>query len=123
MINKLREIILGIAHQYGLGYSETIYRKLIAIESRYHALNCLEETEVMARWEGTEIAKTTTPHLLISDKVLVYVRSLLENPTSYDFARTATYLSSLGLQVGLVVNFGRKQLQIIGVSTNKLHQS
>ena len=41
---------------------------------------------------------------------------MLNQPTGYDFARTKTYLSSLGLKFGLIVNFGKRQLQIYGVS-------
>lgn len=119
LIDTIFETILALAHQYGLGYPETIYRKLLAIEIRHQSLSCVEEQTILAKWETTELAVTTTPHILVAGQMLIYVRALIEHPTNYDFARTTTYLSALGLSTGLIINFGRRQLQVIGVSTDK----
>ena len=114
-MRQIRHHILEIAHQYGLGYPETVYRKIIAIELAHHSLPCTTDFEVPARRNGTILDYHKTPLLLIADNYLVHIRSLLDYPTEYDFTRTKTYLTSLGLKFGLVVNFGRKQLQIYGV--------
>lgn len=107
--------ILAIGKAYGLGYPETVYRKLVAIELETSALSCELETSVTAMQQGAILLRQNTQHLLVANRYMVHIRSLLGAPTSYDFACTRTYLKNLGLQFGLVVNFGREQLQIYGV--------
>jgi len=63
------------------------------------------------------LAYHKTQLLLVADNYLIHIRSLLDYPTQYDFSRMKTYLNSLELQFGLVVNFGKKQLQICGVKS------
>jgi GxxExxY protein len=114
-LHHIRHHILEIARQYGLGYPETVYRKIVAIEMAHDTLPCLTDFEVPARWNGTVLGSHKTQQLLIADNYLVHIRALLDYPTGYDLTRTKTYLTGLGLQFGLVVNFGRRQLQIYGV--------
>lgn len=112
---QVRQVILSIAEQYGLGYPESIYRQVLAIEMEYHRFRCSGEIEIPAYWQGKPIGTQKAPLLLIAEKYLIHVRSLLKFPTEYDFVRTKTYLANLKLQFGLVVNFGSKELQIFGV--------
>lgn len=117
-LRKIRHHILSVARQYGLGFSEIIYRKIIAIEMAYQGISCLPDIEIPSRWRGKIVANHLTHHLLVADNYLVHVRASLDYPPAHDFHATKTYLSSLGLRFGLVVNFGREQLQIFGVQTN-----
>jgi GxxExxY protein len=108
--------ILTIGQQYGLGYPETMYRKLVEIEMKHSGLNCQAEVQIPARWYNQTLAQPSSDHLLVEGKYLLNIRSLLDHPTRYDFARTKTYLNSLDLRIGLIVNFGKKRLQIYGVN-------
>ena len=63
------------------------------------------------------LAYHKTQLLLAVGKYLIHIRSLLDYPTQYDFSRMNTYLNSLELQFGFVVNFGKRQMQIYGVKS------
>jgi GxxExxY protein len=115
-LRQVRQSILAIGQQHGLGYPETMYRKITAIEMNHNGLSCQSKVEIPARWDSRVLAQHSSDHLLVEDKYLLNVRSLLDQPPKYDFARTKTYLNSLGLKFGLIVNFGKKQLQIYGVN-------
>jgi GxxExxY protein len=115
---RLRHHILEVARSYGLGYPESVYRQIVALEFQHNQMACVSGLEVSARWHNSLIATHETPLLLVADKYLIHIRSLLDFPTQYDFSRVKTYLASLNLKFGLVVNFGRKQLQIYGVKSN-----
>ncbi len=117
-LREIRKCILNLGQEYGLGYSESIYRKLVAVELNYQKISCLDELIVSAVWHEEEIGRQKTSHLLVADKYLIHVRAMLERPTSYDFFATKTYLKSLGLQFGLVLNFAQKELQIYGIMTD-----
>lgn len=115
-LRQIREGVLIVARQHNLGYHETIYRKMIALELENQGLPCICPIEVPAKWDGQIIAYDKVDQLLVAERYLVHIRSLLPNPTTLDFTRTKTYLENLDLKFGLVINFGRKELQIHGVT-------
>jgi GxxExxY protein len=116
-LHRLRHHILEVARNYGLGYPESVYRQIVALEFQHDQMACVSGLEVSARWHDSIIISHETPFLLVANQYLVHIRSLLDFPTQYDFLRMQTYLSNLNLKIGLVVNFGRKQLQIYGVKS------
>lgn len=117
-LRRVRQCILTVGKQYGLGYPGTMYRKLAAIEVAHSGLKCQTEVVIPARWSGRILAQHASDHLFIEDKYLLNIRSLLERPSRYEFARTKTFLNSLGLKLGLIVNFGKQELQIFGVNAD-----
>ena len=117
-LHQVRQVVLTIADQYGVGYPETMYRKILAIEFQYCGLNCLMDVVIPAMWNGSKLAEYRTDHLLIADDYLVGVRAVIDWPSVYDFARLKTYLNRLGLRFGFLVNFSKHQLQIFGVDTS-----
>lgn len=116
ILRQIRHHILTIGQEYGLGYPETIYRKLIEIETAYHGLDCVGDVEITPVWAGCELPRNAIQHLQVGGKYLVCIRAFAERPSSYDFIATKNYLKLLGLEFGFVVNFGRKELQIFGVN-------
>ena len=114
-LRRVRQAILAVGHQYGLGYPETMYQQITAIDLEYRGLSCTTNIELLAKRGETTLARYQSDHLLVADKYLFNIRSILERPAPYEFLRTRTYLDILGLQFGFVVNFGKKQLQIYGI--------
>lgn len=113
---QIRKVIIEIAHQFGFGYPDTVYRRLLSIEFAYNDLHVIEDAVVPIELAGKSTIDMNTQHLLIEDKFLLHIRSLLDQPSGYDYARTKNYLAHLGLSIGLVINFSRKKLQIHAVS-------
>jgi GxxExxY protein len=118
-LHRVRQNILAIAEQYGLGYPEAMYRRIVAIEMNHNDLSCQANVEIPVRFDSKVMTQHPSDHLLVEGSYLLGIRSLLDHPPRYDFARTKTYLNSLGLKFGLVVNFGKKQLQIFGVNPDQ----
>lgn len=114
-LQSLRHTVLDIAHAYGLGYPESVYRQIAALEFQHNQLACVTNLRVPMHWRNTNLGIYETPLLLVDDRYLVHIRAVIDKPTQYDFSRVQTYLASLNLEFGLVINFGRKQLQIYGV--------
>lgn len=115
-IYKVCHHIVSIAREVGLGYSDQIYRKLVAIELRYQGLACVTEIEVPAKWRDAIIGRYQSDCVLVENRYVLHIRSLIDQPSVYDFARVETYLRSLDLPAGLICNFGRKQLQLHGIA-------
>ncbi len=115
-IDLIRESIIKIGDQYGLGYPDTVYRKIAAIELNHAGLECQSQTKVNLKFGANTAHEFATDYFLIQDAYLLNIRSLFSYPAKYEFSQMKTYLNHLGLKIGLVVNFGKRQLQIFGVN-------
>lgn len=116
ILREVRHHILAIAKQYGTGYPETIYRRIVQIELEHQGIKCVSDVEVPADWKGKPLGIQTTQHLLIADRFLIQVRAVSSSPSTLDYIRTRTYMANLGLKIGLVVNFSHNVLQIYGTA-------
>lgn len=116
ILSKVRQSILEIDTQYGLGYPATTFQRLLMVEMEFNGLAVQSDVQIQAILNGELLSRYVGNHLLVVDSVLISVGALNLFPPAYEFARTKTFLNSLGLKLGLVVNFGKKQLQIYGVS-------
>jgi GxxExxY protein len=116
LLRPIRQTIHNLAHQYGLGFPETMYRNALAVELNHTGLSCTADVEITPKWGQHILARHISNQLLIEGNYLLAVRSLLERPSTYDFAQLKTFLRTLDLKIGLMVNFGKKQLQIYGVN-------
>ena len=116
ILRQVRQSILSLGHQYGLGYPDTMYRQIVEIELLHMGIVCQANAEIPVDWNGQKLGTHNSNHLLVENRYLVNIRSLLDYPPKHDYARMKTYLNALGLEFGLIVNFGKKQLQIYGVN-------
>ena len=114
-LRQIREVILNVGRQYGLGYPGIMYRQIIALELNYRGFICQSDVKVPVTWNGSSLREDGIDQLLVNQRHLLNVRALLDFPSSYEFGRTKNYLQHLGGRFGFVVNFGKKQLQIYGV--------
>ncbi len=115
ILKGVRQSILEVHQHHGLGYPGTTYRRLLAVELAFNGIPYRSDVVVQASLAGQMLSRHTNDHLLVADTVLVSIGALTLFPPKYEFARTKTFLNSLGLRLGLIVNFGKKQLQIYGV--------
>jgi len=115
-LDQIKQGIVMMGQQYGLGYPDTLYRKILAIELTHSGMPCQSDVTVRAELNGKILGNDPSDHLLVADRYLLNIRALLAYPSKYEFARTKNFLNRMGLQLGLIVNFGKKHLQIFAVN-------
>ena len=115
---KIISCVRDIAERYSIGYSDVLYKRILQIEFEYRGFDCLYPINAPVLWKGQQIGQDNLQLLCVNNTCLVHVRSLLYHPTVQDFTSVNTYLNSLGLKFGLVVNFGRKEIQIRSVNSD-----
>lgn len=116
-LRAVRQCLLSIGHQYGVGYPGTMYRKIIEIELVHLGIACQPNMGIPCIWQGQSLGTHMSEYLLVDGQYLLYVQALLDRPTKRDYAQMKTYLNALNLQFGLIVNFGKQRLQIYGINT------
>jgi len=67
--------VLNAARQYGLGYPDTLYRKILAVETAYRGLECQQNVVVPASWGGRILAHQPSEYLLVGETCLINMRA------------------------------------------------
>jgi GxxExxY protein len=106
----LTGIIIGALfetfNEIGAGFNELICRRALTTVLRMRGLKVLEEGEVRVWFRGTVLA-TFKPDIIVNDVVLVEVKAVRELE-DWHTAQILNYLKATTIEVGLLVNFGRR---------------
>ncbi len=111
----IRQAAESIGQQFGLGYSDVIYRNLMEVELQYRGLHLRSQIEVPAIWKDTIIAYQRTPFSLVNGLILFHTVALPHGPSSYELTRLRQALRNLNLPIGILANFSYRQLQLFTI--------
>lgn len=112
---KLRDAILCVFEAYGIGYGEITYRKFIEAELDYRQIMYENRSPIEVRYEGEVISVFKMKPLLIERQLICQIKALAAKFDFYDVAKIQSYLRAKGLKTGIIVNFGKNDLEICGV--------
>ena len=112
---RLRNAILNIYEMHNLGYGETVYLELLKAELDYQNIRYKTETPLNVEFEGDLIRTYKLNFPVVENRFVCGVTAIKEKVDFYDIARIQTYLKALDLHFGLLINFGKKQLEIRGI--------
>ena len=123
--SDITEKIIGCAmkvHQrMRNGYQELIYHRCLIIEFRKIALSFLNEIELPIFYDEIEIGKRRVD-FLVEHKVVVEIKAQSELTDTHP-AQALNYLEALNLEIGLLINFGSKSLEVRRLINNKYKPS
>lgn len=106
----LTGIIIGAFYEtfneIGGGFNELICRRALVTVLRMRGLKVLEEDDVPVWFRGAVLA-TFKPDIIVNDVVLVEVKAVREFE-DWHTAQVLNYLKATTIEVGLLVNFGRR---------------
>lgn len=105
------ESIQVIAETYGLGYRASTYRGLIHAEFAATGTPSVRQPTVAVRAEGLSTQQAQLDCIVVNGKCAVKIAALQNLQRAADRAILQTYLRLLNLPWGLVVNFGKHQIQ------------
>ena len=97
----------------GPGFQEVVYQRALALELPDHDLNCDREVWIDIQYKDRKVGRKRVDFLITDkeDGVMVEIKAkyALEE---VDFVQALSYLKASGYKVGLLLNFGGKQLEI-----------
>lgn len=113
-LKNIRAIVLSILEEYGLGYNAKIYQDIMQIELAYREVEINSDVTIPIAYEGKIIRNYETNNPIIDNQILCGVVALQQD-VMLDILKIQTYLRMLNLPIGLLIHFGKKELQIFGV--------
>jgi GxxExxY protein len=123
--SDISEKIIGCAmkvhRQMRNGFQELIYQRGLIIEFRKIALPFLNEVELPIFYDNVEVGKRRVD-FLVENKVIFEIKAVSEL-TDTHLAQALNYLEALNLEIGLLINFGSKSLEVKRIINNKYKPS
>lgn len=98
-----------VHRELGPGFEEVVYQRALALELQAHGLEFSREVWVDVHYKGRKVGRKRIDFVVEDVMVEVKAKAGLED---VDIVQALSYLKAAGLQVGLLLNFGGKALQI-----------
>lgn len=101
---QIRGAIYDVYKELGPGLLESVYEEALCYELEKRGLNVERQKQVPVLYKGVVLRADLRIDLLIEDKVIVELKSVLEMKDVF-FKQTLTYCKLLNKKLGLLVNF------------------
>jgi len=118
-LGVVRDSLLDLHREFGVGFWDTTYRNLADIEFRHRGLACRRNLEVTPRLHGRDLPSSPITPLKVGSNLLVEVEALHKEVTGRAIRTMQSHLELTRAQIGIVVNFGRDRFEIRGVAPLK----
>jgi GxxExxY protein len=104
----------------GNGFQEVIYQRALEKEFKNAGLSYQREKEMPIFYKGDEIGMRRVD-FLVDDKISVELKSVARLEDIH-LAQGINYLEAYDIEIGLLINFGAKSLEIKRLINNKFKQ-
>ena len=118
---RIREALFRVKKELGGGHKEVVYQRALAEEFSRSKLTFDREKRIPIKYHKKEVG-IYQPDFVIEDKIVVELKALSFVGTT-EKKQLWTYLKGSEYQLGLLVNFGHKELTIDRVIFNTARSS
>jgi GxxExxY protein len=94
----------------GPGFLESVYRNALLLQLRKVGLQVAPEQEVLVRYLGEEVGRHRLD-LLVEGTVVLELKAVADLAAVH-YEQMRSYLRASGLEVGLLINFGRERWDV-----------
>ena len=98
-LRVVRDSLLAIHREFGIGYWDTTYRNLVAIEVHHCGLDCRRNLQVTPTLDGRELSTSPISPLLVGSEILVEVEALHQEITARAIRTMQSHLKLTGVDL------------------------
>ena len=109
LTGKIIGCAMRVHAEMGPGFQEVIYQRCLEIDFQEQGIPHLREYEMPIYYHGIQVG-TRRVDFLVEEKIMVEIKAIKELEEK-DVAQTLNYLEAYELEIGLLLNFGRKSLE------------
>ena len=106
LTEQIIKAFYAVYNTLGYGFLEKVYENAMLIELKKMGLNALAQKPVKVYYEGEPVG-VYFADLLVEDKVMLELKTS-EGIAPENEAQLVNYLKAADIEVGLVLNFGKK---------------
>jgi GxxExxY protein len=101
-------VAFDVSNELGCGFLEKVYENAMAVGLRTGGLKVAQQVPIRVKYLG-QIIGDYIADMIVENSVLVEIKATEQDNPIY-VAQTLNYLKATGLDVGLLINFGRPKL-------------
>lgn len=110
LTGKIIELAIAVHKNLGSAYEEKLYQRALYLEFQRAKLKFEREKEININYGRVRIGKKKLD-FVVDNKVVVELKKI-DKIDNVHAAQVVSYLKTLGLKVGLILNFGGSKLEI-----------
>ena len=118
----VREALLAIHAEFGVGYSDSTYRNLLAIGFRQRGLPCDSEVTAQPVFREHRLPTSLITPLAIDGGILVQIEAIHDGVTKRAIRTMQTHLECLNADVGVIASFGQSRFEVRAVR-RRMHET
>lgn len=113
-LNLLSEKIIGcaftVSNTLGIGFLEKVYENALAHELRKAGIPVTQQLPIVVMYDGVSVGNYFAD-LVADNRIIVELKSVRELDDVFQ-AQCLNYLKATGYELCLLLNFGRKRLEV-----------
>ncbi|MBI2327564.1 GxxExxY protein [Candidatus Curtissbacteria bacterium] len=110
LTGKIIELAIKVHKNLGSAYEEKLYQRALYLELQRSGLRFEREKEISINYGNVRIGKKKLD-FVVDGKIVVELKKI-DAIDKVHVAQVVSYLKTLGLSVGLILNFGNSKLEI-----------
>lgn len=106
---KILKACFEVSKELGAGFLESVYQNALVIALKQKGLQVQVQVPVAVMFRGENVGNFVAD-LLVEQKVIVELKAVTTLAPEHQ-AQVINYLKATGIEVGLLVNFGRSKIE------------
>lgn len=114
---QIIKAFFNVYNVLGYGFLEKVYEKSLLVELKSLGVIAIAQKEIVVKYQGINVGNYFAD-ILVEDKIIIELKAE-EKIIQLHKIQILNYLKATGLEVGLVLNFGKKPEFKRVINTNK----
>ena len=110
LTGKVIGCAMAVHGALGNGFQEVVYQRALSVEMELAGLSFARESEMPIWYSGVQVG-TRRVDFFVEEVVLVELKAIAKLDETH-MAQGLNYLEAFGLEVGLLLNFGGRSLEM-----------
>lgn len=111
LTNRILKACYTVHNELGCGFLEKVYQEALEVQLSEMDIPFEREKHLPITYHGKVLKCDYIADFVVDNKVIIEIKAVTEMSPIFE-AQTINYLRATGIKVGLLINFGIRQLQI-----------
>lgn len=111
LTNRILKACYTVHNELGCGFLEKVYQEALEVQLSEMDIAFEREKHHPITYHGKVLKCDYIADFVVDNKVIIELKAVTEMSPIFE-AQTINYLRATGIKVGLLINFGIRQLQI-----------
>ncbi len=117
LTGKIIGACINVHNELGCGFHEKVYQEALAIVLEESGIPFEREKHLPIEFHGRILDCDYIADFVIDNAVILELKAVSEMSSVFE-AQVINYLKATGLQIGLLINFGQRELQVKRLAAN-----